>query len=99
MDTYSKCQHCGEMKQSSKVVCEHCGAEIISQQDFMKAMDEIMAHIGIDMSTKGDFVQQINVPNAFVGFLGKTEDGKVELAKKEIVKAFDINKTMDGGKK
>lgn len=39
------------------------------------------------------------VPNAFVGFLGKTEDGKVELAKKEIVKAFDINKTMKAGTK
>ena len=99
MDTYSKCQHCGEMKQSSKVVCEHCGAEIISQQDFTKAMDEMMAHIGIDMSTKGDFAPSDIVPNAFVGFLGKTEDGKVELAKKEIVKAFNINKSMEGGNK
>ena len=99
MDTYSKCRNCTRMKQSSTVVCEHCGAEIISKQDFMKAMDEIVAHTGIDLSTKSDFSPSDIVPNAFVGFLGKTEDGKAELAKKEIVKVFDINKSMKGGKR
>ncbi len=73
--------------------------KIVSQQDFTKAMDEIMAHIGIDMSTKSDFTSSDIVPNAFVGFLGKTEDGKVEIAKKEIAKVFDINKTMKEGTK
>lgn len=46
-------------------------------------------HTGIGLSTASDIG-----PNAFVGFLRKTEDGKAELAKKEIVKAFDINKSI-----
>ena len=99
MDTYSKCYTCKTMKCSSNVVCEHCGAEIISQQDFTKAIISSMAHIGIDMSTKSDFTASDIIPNAFVGFLGKTEDGKAELAKKEIVKVFDINKSMKAGKR
>ena len=75
------------------------------QEEYKKALkditiaDEIMAHIGIDMSTKSDFTASDIIPNAFVGFLGKTEDGKVELAKKEIVKVFDINKSMKAGKR
>lgn len=93
-DSYSKCRNCERMKPSSKVVCEHCGAEIISKQDFTKATDEIMAHTGIYLSTEGGFTSSDIVPNAFVGFLGKTDDGKVELAKKEIVKAFNINKSI-----
>lgn len=44
-----------------------------------------------------DFTAPDIFPNAFVGYLGKTEDGKAELAKKEIVKAFDINKSMKAG--
>ncbi len=48
---------------------------------------------------ESDFTSYDIVPNAFVGFLGKTEDGKVELAKKEIVKVFDINKSMKAGTK
>ena len=51
------------------------------------------------VSIKGDFTSSNIGPNAFVGFLGKTEDGKAELAKKEMVKVFDINKTMKAGTK
>ena len=104
-----KCPTCGRLWWEWNFIPEYCGScgqridlineEIISQQDFTKAMDGIMAHIGIDMSTKSDFTPSDIVPNAFVGFLGKTEDGKVELAKKEIVKIFNINKSMEGGKK
>ena len=91
----TKHQYCGSCGQRIDLINE----EIISRQDFTKAMDGIMFHIGIDMSTKSDFTSYDTAPNAFVGFLGKTEDGKVELAKKEIVKAFDINKTMKAGGK
>ena len=73
--------------------------QLITEQDFTKALDGMMINIGIDMSTKNDLSQSDLTPNAFIGFLGKTEDGKAELAKKEIVKAFDINKSIKGVKK
>ena len=71
----------------------------LSKQDFTKALDGMLINIGIDMSTKNDLSPSDLTPNAFIGFLGKTEDGKAELAKKEIVKAFDINKSMKVGGK
>ena len=80
--------------------CDVCGQRIdLSDGGFANTIDEVMAHIGIDMSTKSDFSPTDITPDAFVGFLGKTEDGKEELAKKEIVKAFDINKSMKEGKR
>ena len=79
--------------------CDVCGQRIdLSDRGFANTIDEIMAHIGIDMSTKSDFSPTDIIPDAFVGFLGKTEDGKAELAKKEIAKGFDINKSMKAGK-
>ena len=97
------CPNCGRLWWEWNFVteyCDSCGQRIdLSDGDFANGIDETMAHIGIDMSTKGDFSPSDIIPNTFVGFLGKTEDGKAELAKKEIVKVFDINKSMKAGKK
>lgn len=98
-----KCPTCGRLWWEWNFIPEYCGScgqrIDLSDRGFANNMDEIMAHIGIDVSTRSDFTSYDNAPNAFVGFLGKTEDGKVELAKKEIVKVFDINKTMKEGTK
>ena len=75
------------------------GIETLSKEDFTKALGEMIINLCIDLSTKCDFTQSDFTPNAFIGFLGKTEDGKAELAKKETVKAFDINKSMKVGGK
>ena len=74
--------------------CDVCGQRIdLSDGGFANTIDEVMAHIGIDMSTKSDFSPTDITPDAFLGkyerggimkitdMLILTEDGKYEKIK------------------
>lgn len=90
------CPHCGQMTDHSMPICMVCGRPIskpiINQVLPECLMREIAIKVGCDMSNVNDFTGFAVVPNMFVGYLGKTEDGIVEMAKRGIRKTFYINK-------
>ena len=75
------CNDCGQRLTWSSLLFPNKGKQIENDQN----MD-------VDMSNATDFTAVVSGPNMFVGYLGVNTDGKVELAKKEIIAGFNINK-------
>lgn len=81
MDEMVRCPHCGCDTIMFANRCINCGKHRY-----------LVENIGIDMSNTADFTGVVTGSDRFVGYLGKTPDGKVELAKKEIIRGYSINK-------
>lgn len=96
MSELKPCPHCNQMTDHTMPICMGCGKPIlkpiINQVLPECLMREIAIMVGCDMSNVNDFTGSAVFPNMFVGYLGKTSDGKVEMAKREIIKGFSINK-------